>query len=317
MLKFYQNEIKDDAMLKENPQKSGAYSLDPFTVNTKGGILPTSSIISGLRKTGMSIKSLIAGEPINVGETTMIGDGTNYDIVDTAQTNDGTFAIGYTGQTKVEQSFQVATSFSAKYCLVELRKTGSPTDNLVWNLRQAQDGGSIATGSIAGADLTTSLVVYTLDFGDYIRFSGATAYRIEFSRSGALDAVNYYNIGTQLTGTYANGTLSYFGVGWTADARDADMIIRKVLITDQVFLASSLTATFSNLYIGIAPKNFVYGARIEPVFDGYVSGMSGLTQGSTYYLQDNQGAIGTSAGTVSRVIGKAYSSTEFYCISTT
>src|SRR3990167_3048953 len=159
MLKTYENETIEYKPIEQTRQKSGVYSFEPFSIDSHGTILPSAASPISLRKTGRAIASLIAGEQILTGETCMVGDGSNFDTLDTAQTNNGDIDTGTIGNQKVEQTFQLATSFSARYILIELKKTGSPTDNLIWNLRQAQDGGSIATGSIAGADLTTTLAV--------------------------------------------------------------------------------------------------------------------------------------------------------------
>jgi hypothetical protein len=47
---------------------------------------------------------------------------------------------------------------------------------------------------------------------------------------------------------------------------------------------------------------------------GILGGFSGLTTGSTYYLTDGWGTIGTSAGTTSKKVGKAVSATELLII---
>jgi hypothetical protein len=55
-------------------------------------------------------------------------------------------------------------------------------------------------------------------------------------------------------------------------------------------------------------------ANCKGQFSGIVSGMSNLLPGEIYYLSDTAGAISSSAGTISRVVGIAISTTELFII---
>jgi hypothetical protein len=78
--------------------------------------------------------------------------------------------------------------------------------------------------------------------------------------------------------------------------------------------AAKATAVTNNMkcrgFIGFAHDTVSIGADILVDIGGIVSGYTGLTIGSTYYLQDTPGAIGKNSGSVARIVGKAISETE-------
>ena len=141
-----------------------------------------------------------------------------------------TFSVRY------YQTFTTGSSTSTiKTVTLGLGKTGSPTDNLQVDI-YALDGSSLPTGSslgtsavIAGSTLTTSGVRYTFTFATPVSVSSSTKYAAVISRSGAVDAVNYYALyrgGTsnldaaQGSGGYNSGTTV-----WSASAADYDLIV--------------------------------------------------------------------------------------------
>lgn len=73
---------------------------------------------------------------------------------------------------------------------------------------------------------------------------------------------------------------------------------------------ADLTTTFDQLQIGIAQSTVLTGATVQVAISGPVSGFTGLTAGSKYYLSNTAGAITTTAGTYSVFIGWALSTTS-------
>lgn len=73
---------------------------------------------------------------------------------------------------------------------------------------------------------------------------------------------------------------------------------------------ADLTTTFDQLQIGIAQSTVLTGATVQIAISGPVSGFTGLTAGSKYYLSNTAGAITTTAGTYSVFIGWALSTTS-------
>lgn len=74
--------------------------------------------------------------------------------------------------------------------------------------------------------------------------------------------------------------------------------------------AAAATALNTRLnFLGFARSGVSAGSSVVVQITGIVTGLSGLTTGAEYYLNDTNGTIGTSAGTVSRKVGVALSST--------
>ena len=65
----------------------------------------------------------------------------------------------------------------------------------------------------------------------------------------------------------------------------------------------------ANNFIGFALHGATSGDPVIVQVSGVVTGFTGLTAGSTYYLSDTAGAISTSAGSQSRKIGIAINAT--------
>ena len=73
---------------------------------------------------------------------------------------------------------------------------------------------------------------------------------------------------------------------------------------------SNASSTNKIGFVGFASANASAGANVDVLHTGVVGGFTGLTAGSIYYLTNTDGQIGTTAGTNSKKIGVAISSTE-------
>ncbi len=67
---------------------------------------------------------------------------------------------------------------------------------------------------------------------------------------------------------------------------------------------------FANNFIGFVMDNVAAGISAKVYISNDISGFTALTIASTYYLSNTAGAITTSAGTVSKKIGRAISATQ-------
>lgn len=72
---------------------------------------------------------------------------------------------------------------------------------------------------------------------------------------------------------------------------------------------ADLTATFDQLQLGIAQSTVAINATVAIAISGPVSGFTGLSAGSKYYLSNTAGAISSTAGTNSVFVGWALSTT--------
>lgn len=77
----------------------------------------------------------------------------------------------------------------------------------------------------------------------------------------------------------------------------------------QVLPCSSASAEAASGFVGFAQSSVAASASINVILSTVVTGLSGLTPGQNYYLNDVNGTIGTSAGTVTRKVGTALTAT--------
>ena len=83
-----------------------------------------------------------------------------------------------------------------------------------------------------------------------------------------------------------------------------------VLKTDGSALANAANLDKANNFIGFATENKNAGETIKVQTDGIYTSLTGLNPFQTYYVSDTNGAIATSAGTISKKVGKAISATD-------
>lgn len=80
--------------------------------------------------------------------------------------------------------------------------------------------------------------------------------------------------------------------------------------TSSLLQTQSDTTGTSKGFIGFTSDSGEYGDTFRVVISGIVSGFTGLTQGSNYFLSDTFGGISTTEGSVTRRVGIAPSTTE-------
>ena len=139
------------------------------------------------------------------------------------QTNFGTanITIG-DAAARTRQAQQVITTAHGKRNGVKLRvkKVGAPVDNL--QIQFFSDSGTntpsasstSTTATVAGGTLTTSYVETTFAVTGAVLNSGTT-YHVVITRSGANDAVNYYQIDAGAQGDY-DGASNTYNASWSA-----------------------------------------------------------------------------------------------------
>lgn len=78
----------------------------------------------------------------------------------------------------------------------------------------------------------------------------------------------------------------------------------------KAYQTSAGNTRFSDAFLGLTNNAATIETTANVVISGLVSGFSGLTIGTKYYLSDTKGAISSSAGTITRKVAMAASETE-------
>lgn len=155
-----------------------------------------------------------------IGNTTLSFDESNID---------SNLALGnIAANTRRSQGFTPVVSGNAVRATLWLRKIGAPGDKLVFHI-ESDDGSGEPSGVVLGGGdpVAGSLLVvgsYTqvdVTIHAETQLVGGDLYHIVARRGGAVDAVNYYEIGADAGAGYAAGIANvYDGATWAAGGGD-------------------------------------------------------------------------------------------------
>ncbi len=192
--------------------------------------------------------------PVTVDTGAIVGGGSGntgwsarslFQIYDSAieQTqNDGTLAnIGNaSSSTQVAQSFTPSSSVSIAQAGVYCAKIGSPTDNIVAEIRSDSSGVPSSTvlatsDSVASADISGNAYVH-FTFSSPASLSASTKYWLVLKRSGSVDASNYVVVGMHSGNKYAShGVSTYNGSSWSAEHANNDVRFGLLATTQSLY----------------------------------------------------------------------------------
>ncbi len=285
-------------------------------MGTNGASLSTngSKILSWATPVVGSTRSIyLAGEALTAGNAVFASAGTEIKTsFDASLVNATTQRVGDTTIQKYALSVSVGgTAISVAHININLFKTGTPADNLVFAI-QADSAGSpsgtdIITATIAGTTFTTGSSPYTITFAPAQTLSTSTAYWVVLSRSGAQDASNYYNYGAVNSG--GNGYY-YNGTAWAYTGWGSEFTLDYSYTTGSIYKTNAAVTGMCNGFLGFVNTSAAAGANVTVDTTGINTSQSGLTTGGQYYLANSYGAVLSSAGTCSRKVGIAATTTQ-------
>lgn len=227
---------------------------------------------------------------------------------------------------KIAQSF-MAVDDTLHEVQLYLSKVGSPTDNLTITLQSgttsAPSGTVVATiGTLAGTAITSSAAVYTFTSLGISGLTVGSTYWICVTRSGAVDAANYYQNPyasgqntALLTSTYVwwNGSVwSAANPGWNMRFRTQGFQVSTYYLTDTTAtglanyiesgtVEDSVTAFGSNTTIQQAAQSFV--AASTSVSEIRVRLKEIATMGDNVVVEIQSDSAGSPSGTVVGTVG--------------
>lgn len=251
---------------------------------------------------------LTAGQNIAQNDAVAIGDATNVKT--------GSNVSGATGDSTISNttwfSQKITTTVSAVAIKqIGIKMSGNGSGGTLTVSLRADDGSGKPTGSDLGVgtvSYSTTEATYVVTFSSSIAVSPSTFYHIiaRLDVGGAGRFITRDN--TAGTGTNKS---TDSGSTWSAnngplvyDVYEEDTALNKIYKACSLFNSGR-----ANGFIGFAKAAITSGNTGTVVVSGVVAN-TGLTSGATYYLSDTPGAVSASAGTVSRKIGKALSTTS-------
>lgn len=199
------------------------YSRGQVKVNSGGWVVPPTAcdaIFEVVYKPVTDLRGFVAGEQVTVAGA---ANGTNNGIkrVSSADNYSLTFeedgvdeaagaTVTITSESRfIRQTFSLGdnTSFDIEEIRLIAGATGDPSDNLVVNVRDETGAVLLATGSIAGSELSGTAGWVSVPLGTRVPVTYGTNYIIGVTRSGAADVMDAYFLQIDEGANYSRGEL--------------------------------------------------------------------------------------------------------------
>jgi hypothetical protein len=176
---------------------------------------------------------------------------------------------------------------------------------------------SLANATPGSCDSTACVVIAVagkiaqgfLDLTANFTWIGTHTFSNTVTANGAFNSTATTTFSANVVGTK---TINTFTAG--------EAITLTALVPRPVFVATSTPSVWlsdanvasTTPFLGFAVSNAAAGASVSVQTDGIVSGFTGLTPGSRYYVSDTVGTIQTTVGTSEAYVGIALSSTQLF-----
>lgn len=169
------------------------------------------------------------------------------------------------------QSFQLS-GWHVYDIQFNLRSEGSPTDSVQVALcsdSAGVPGAVIETVTVAAAAIGSTFSYISFALAAPRLLSAGTTYWLVISRTGALDAVNYYVLAVDEALGYASGVLRnhYYLSSWIARVPDADALFRVNGVEETTAQISAIEAAEGQFIAGVLPDS-ASGVYTSPYRDG-------------------------------------------------
>lgn len=298
-----------------------------FSGNSSGTYSDSGTNTNIVFSTAINNIEFLAGEALSANQAVFLATGSTTDVTLVDITSDtGTENVGDSNnRLRIAQSFSLAAASVVNKVVGRIFKDGSPADNMVASIQAdssgVPSGTPLISASVAGASIGTSAANITFSFSTPLNLSASTTYWLVFERSGSVDSSNFYRINSNNGNPYADGVAKNYNANtpaWeTLNTVNHDLRVSlfKTFTSGRVYLTSAAQASTTAL-LGFSKASYAVDSTATIQYAGVKENMSGLTLGSTYYLANAQGSIATSAGTVSKIAGRALSTTQLQILYT-
>jgi hypothetical protein len=271
--------------------------------------------------TGVSkvTKFFTAGEALTAGDAVFVASGSEGENI-TVPSGDGSASVTVSStSTWGAQTFTTRASetgaITTPSVTISLRQLGGATGTLAVSIRATSGGqptgADLATAATKDiASIAGSFTDYTFSFTP-IALSANTTYAIVVrATSIAVQSVEIQ----RGSSSYSGGTSfssSNSGSSWSDNSHDWKFTTSINFTTaGSVYKTNAAQSSEYAAFIGFVKTTTARASSAPIVISGEATGLSSLTRGSNYYLADGYGTIQTSAGTNTRKVGIAISTTS-------
>lgn len=256
-------------------------------------------------------ENLTAGNVVRLGNIAQTNDVID-EITQVSEATYLTYATLETGEL-FGQQFTTTVATAVKKVILKGDDGGGGGSASSGQIRIYGDSGSDTPSGLLGTSdtvfLPNAVAEITYTFSTAVQLSAATKYWVVYNTVAVASAQRwrYQNPAS----TYTGGLFKDLYNTSTIDG-DAYFKIQTTDAPNQVYKTKATVAELVNVPIGIVTTTTTKGNSAPVCFGGYVSGLSGLTAGTLYFVSDTRGTLGASAGTVSTKVGVALSTTELF-----
>lgn len=201
-----------------------------------------------------------------------------------------------------------------------LNKAWAPADNLVVRIETDSSwspSGTLvnanATSTISWASLSTGTSEVTVTFAGSFTIAAGTVCHLVLQRSGANDAVNYYNTPVFVRRVRAFTTRSFNASWWSANTNTTLWVIASGIYST-VYCKTDATYIGTSSYVGYSQAWWATGSLITIQSWWLSSWFTWLVSWTAYYLSNTAWTIATTPWTVARFVWFARSTTEISLI---
>lgn len=260
----------------------------------------------------------IAAETITAGDAVSVGDG-QLDTQSPPSINTAGTGINSTvwGAYKLNNaSFHANQIISVNITLIN-NGGGSPFAQPQFVLVADNSGSpsfnSLGTTTAGAVNMNGGVShTYTINFATPITIQDNTVYWIVMSSAGQCDS---NTCDFEVASTNTNGDKQSTNSGSTWSAENHDLVFGFTYTTSNssdVYEANATTANFREKgFIGLAENSATAGQNVTVDVGGVSAATTSLAATTSYFLQNTNGQLGTSAGSVSRKIGISLGTSGF------
>jgi hypothetical protein len=263
----------------------------------------------------------IAGEDLAKAKAVFMAGGSIPEELIVSQETYSTGSEMAAGLQWLAQTFKLLKTSKITKISLYLHRYGNPTGDFIVSIRNADalsgpTGDDIVSASVSASSIPTSNGWYTFTFTP-TEFSANSLYAIVCRcPNGDIDNhIRWHTVGD----VYADGKFflaTNINLGWLRyDNEDATFRIYGTLLPGYVYKANA--AYYDERiqkFIGFTDESKSADQIIKITESGIQNGFSSLSKGSLYYLTDTPGEIGTTPGTIKKVVAIAVSDTEILVI---
>lgn len=258
---------------------------------------------------------IVAGENLTAGDAVMVAAGIEATLLSASSSTNSVAEAGY-NTTWCYQSFVTGSTTTRIYSASIYTQT--TVSSVTMRLRATPTGADIATTTQAVSDNAENTFVFSTN-----TVTPSTTYYLVFNVSSSLNPGSANNFLGGTTSSYGSGVSGYStnsGSSWTTPASVVTgdfyfKVFEGYTEAGKAYKTSAGSATYvgtgwTTNFIGFVKSTVSAAATATVRVSAMYKALSGLTPGTIYYLSNTPGAIATTAGTTSKKVGLAVSSTS-------